>query len=229
MSITSLTERISELIERNEFCRLGEALENGENVSVDGVFGGGCAFVAAGIKRHISRSLLVVRALPETIDSTADDLLLFTGQQVLTFPPLETLNINELVGDDLFGQRTRLLKTLDTDSAQSANAIIVTSISALMQPVPSRELLRERSRTLQTGDTLDLELFVAWLVEGGYHPMPAIDLPGEFARRGHLLDIFAPDWEQPIRIEFFGDEIESIRTFDLATQRSLETVKSVTL
>ncbi|MDR2705012.1 MAG: hypothetical protein LBC02_04455, partial [Planctomycetaceae bacterium] len=55
------------------------------------------------------------------------------------------------------------------------------------------------------------------------------DLPGEFAVRGSIFDLFAPDWEQPVRVEFFDEEIESIRRFNLATQRSLENVNEIDL
>ncbi|MGL6225736.1 MAG: transcription-repair coupling factor [Thermoguttaceae bacterium] len=105
--------------------------------------------------------------------------------------------------------------------------IIVSSIAALLQPVPDSKTLHERSRFLRVGDSLDPKDLVRWLLEGGYHATSGVDLPGEYAIRGSLLDIFPPDEEQPIRVEFFGDEIESIRRFDLATQRSLESIPQI--
>ena len=66
-----------------------------------------------------------------------------------------------------------------------------------------------------------------WLVESGLVSTPAVDLPGEFAVRGGIVDIFAPDWDEPVRVEFFGDQIESIRRFEIASQRSLASLRSI--
>jgi transcription-repair coupling factor (superfamily II helicase) len=72
-----------------------------------------------------------------------------------------------------------------------------------------------------------MEAFLHWLVERGFHATSAVELPGEFAHRGGILDIFAPDWLRPVRVELFDDEIESLRSFDVATQRSHEVVEEV--
>ena len=68
---------------------------------------------------------------------------------------------------------------------------------------------------------------LTWLVENGFHATSAVELPGEFSSRGGILDIFAPDWHEPVRIEFFGDEVESLRRFEVATQRSLGSLETV--
>ncbi len=105
--------------------------------------------------------------------------------------------------------------------------IVVAGIQSLMQPVPDRETLRRTTRTFRVGETGKLEDLRRWLVENGLISTPAVDLPGEFAVRGGILDLFAADWDGPVRVEFFGDEIESIRRFDIASQRSLESLDSV--
>jgi transcription-repair coupling factor (superfamily II helicase) len=147
------------------------------------------------------------------------------------------------LADNLFGQRIRVLKELTTNRKKTKNAttnkiknatkneetIIVATFFALQQPVPPEKLLRERTQTLRVGNQVDLEKLRRYLVEGGFHNTSAVDLPGEFAVRGYILDLFAPDWEQPVRVEFFDDEIESIRRFDIATQRSLENVQEIEL
>jgi transcription-repair coupling factor (superfamily II helicase) len=97
----------------------------------------------------------------------------------------------------------------------------LTTLQALMQPVPDRAQLAASRRTLRTGQTLDLEELAFWLVERGYRPAEAVEQPGEFSRRGGIFDVFSPDAEAPYRLEFFGDEIESLRQFSPQTQRSL--------
>lgn len=109
------------------------------------------------------------------------------------------------------------------------SSILVTSVQSLLQPVPSPEALAKATREIRVGGRLDEEEFTRWLVERGAHATTAVELPGEFSRRGGILDIFAPDAEDPVRIELFGDEVESIRRFDVATQRSLETLQSTTV
>ena len=87
--------------------------------------------------------------------------------------------------------------------------------------MPSRETLDRQTRSLRVGDSVAVEELTNWLVESGLVNTPAVDLPGEFSVRGGIVDIFAPDWDWPVRVEFFGDEIESIRRFDISSQRSL--------
>ena len=72
-----------------------------------------------------------------------------------------------------------------------------------------------------------VEELAKWLVENGLVNTPAVELPGEFSVRGGIVDIFAPDWDRPMRIEFFGDEIESIRRFEISSQRSLESLEAI--
>ena len=96
-----------------------------------------------------------------------------------------------------------------------------------MQPVPSRETLDRQTRSLRVGDDVAVEELAKWLAENGLLNTPAVELPGEFSVRGGIVDVFAPDWDWPVRVEFFGDEIESIRRFEISSQRSLESLEAV--
>src|SRR5438067_10624050 len=102
-------------------------------------------------------------------------------------------------------------------------------MQALMQPVPERSALAARSRVLRAAETLDVDELSAWLVEHGYKRTDAVELPGEFSRRGGIFDVFSPDADAPFRLELFGDEVESIRQFAADTQRSLRELKSATV
>src|SRR5205823_1298314 len=79
------------------------------------------------------------------------------------------------------------------------------------------------------GESCDLEEVSRWLVDHGYRPAEVVETPGEFGRRGGILDVYPPDAESPFRVEFFGDEIDSIRRFTPQTQRSLGEVKQAEL
>jgi transcription-repair coupling factor (superfamily II helicase) len=83
------------------------------------------------------------------------------------------------------------------------------------------------TRALRKGERVVVEELLRWLVDRGFHATSAVELPGEFSHRGGILDIFATDWLLPVRIELFDDEIESLRSFEVATQRSQETLEEI--
>ena len=120
-------------------------------------------------------------------------------------------------------------ESLDAPHPRSRCRILVTSIQSLLQPVPVADAMAAATREIRVGGRLDEQELTRWLVERGGHATTAVELPGEFSLRGGILDIFAPDAEDPVRIELFGDEVESIRRFDVATQRSLETLEATTI
>ena len=94
-----------------------------------------------------------------------------------------------------------------------------------MQPVPARSDLAARSRPLRTGEPIDVDELSTWLVEHGYKRVDAVELPGDFSRRGGIFDVFSPDADAPYRLELFGDEIESVRQFAADTRRGLRELK----
>jgi transcription-repair coupling factor (superfamily II helicase) len=117
----------------------------------------------------------------------------------------------------------------DSGTPQRAfpTALLVTSIQALVQPSPPKEAIALATRQIRKGERIEVEPFLKWLVERGFHHTSAVELPGEFSHRGGIIDIFAPDWLRPVRIELFDDEIESLRSFEVGTQRSVETLDQI--
>jgi transcription-repair coupling factor (superfamily II helicase) len=104
---------------------------------------------------------------------------------------------------------------------------MVASIMALMQTVPSPEAIAASSLALEAGLTLEPAELARWLTEHGFSRCDAVDMPGDFAQRGGIVDIYSNAHTDPVRIEFFADQIESIRLFDLGTQRSSQLLQSV--
>ena len=240
------SDRMLELVGRLEraegFAEVVESLREGHAATLDGVWGSSCALAAAALAVYAPATLVIVCPLDEQVDELIDDLALFTRLKPERFPACESPE--SAVPDEDFGQRVRLLKRLDEvknvaqspsavlgDSTQPGAAvlpkIIVAGIQGLLQPVPSRKTLERLTRTFRVGDTVAIEDLRRWLVENGLACTPAVELPGEFAVRGGILDVFAPDWHGPVRIEFFGDLIESIRRFEIASQRSLESLENI--
>src|SRR5512145_2997831 len=106
-------------------------------------------------------------------------------------------------------------------AAAEAAPIVVAPWTALLLRVPSRDEVRARSVHLEVGQTLDRDALVEILLAAGYARMPLVEERGELAVRGGILDLFPPQRARPVRVELLGDEVESIREFDAASQRSL--------
>jgi transcription-repair coupling factor (superfamily II helicase) len=218
---------------RQLYCRLFEWEDFGECVAelaagrpatFDGVWGSSCALVGAALASRASGPLVVVCPTQNEADELAADLELFWRRPEV-FPAWEIALGEGVLPDEAHGERLRLLKSLLHGS--SGAPLIVTSIQALLQPTPSKESIAAGTRQVRLGQRVNIEELCRWLVVRGFHHATAVELPGEFSHRGGILDIFAPDWHEPVRIEFFGDEVESLRKFDVASQRSLEKLDAV--
>jgi transcription-repair coupling factor (superfamily II helicase) len=207
------------------FAEVLASLAAGHGGTLGGVWGSSCALVAASLEKHSSQPLVVVLPHIRDLDSLCDDLSLFSNARVDQFPAWETDAGEQVLNDEIYGQRLRVLKSLTSQNKQTR--VIVTAIQSLMQPVPSAEALAAATRRINVGDVLDVAELTRWLAAEGCHSTSAVEMAGEFSLRGGILDLFPPDAENPIRVELFGDEVESIRTFDVATQRSLESLRTV--
>src|SRR5438552_3811663 len=226
---------LTRLVQRAEgFHPLVAALKNGHGATVDGAWGSSASLASAALGLHTPRTLLIVVAHPRDVDSWADDIETFTGERPIVFPAWEalpgTLQSRNSDGletgqvDEIAGQRLRVLKSL---AGSDPPRFLLSTMQALLQPVPDREQLAARRRILHQGTRVGLEELTAWLVEHHFRRTEIVSLPGEFSRRGGILDVFSPDAEAPCRLEFFGDDIESIRQFAVDTQRSLGDVQTV--
>lgn len=215
---------LSRSLEAHEgFIDVVAALEAGQVATLDGVWGSSCALVAAQLLRTAPATLVLVCPHQRDVDDLCDDLALFTPANVRRFPAWESERGDQILHDEIFGDRIRLLKSLASDDHPAA---IVTSIQSLLQPVPSRRLVNENTRRIETGTELPTDDFLRWLVEHRFHNTSAVELPGEVSVRGGIIDVFAPGWDEPVRIELFGAQVESLRKFDIATQRSSQTLES---
>ena len=228
--ITSASGRLMELVgclrRHRGFDEVLAHLRTGGTVTLDGVWGSSRALAAATLAEDAPGSLVVVAAHTDDVDDLAEDLGLFARVTPEKFPALESLPGDQVIADGVFGNRVRLVKRLFSGEPPE---IVVTSIQALLQPVPDPDTLARQTRTLAVAQQTPIEELSQWLVENGFHNTSAVELPGEFSIRGGLMDIFAHDWFDPVRIEFFGDSVESIRRFEVASQRSLTRLDSVEL
>src|SRR6202041_2118942 len=107
--------------------------------------------------------------------------------------------------------------------------IVISPVSATTILLRSPEYYADLARILRRGETFDLEKLLQHLNTVGYTGTDVVEMPGQYATRGGLLDVYSPESDRPVRIEFFGDEIESMRKFDPASQRSSNPVEEVVL
>ncbi len=224
-SLPSTLQDLPKWIEADgDFAPILAALKKGHSATIDGAWNSSAALVAATVGLRTPKTLLVTLAHPRDVDAWAEDILSFTAQRPLVFPAWDALPSAETVLDETGNQRLRLLRQLE---GEHPPRFLLTTMQALLQPVPNREQLSGQRRKLRIGQEIGLEELTEWLVLNGLQRMEAVEIPGEFSRRGGILDVYSPDAEAPYRLEFLGDEIESIRQFAPDTQRSLGDLKAV--
>jgi transcription-repair coupling factor (superfamily II helicase) len=209
---------------QDDFQTILAALKEGRSATLDGAWGSSAALALATLAREAPATVLIVLAHPREVDAWCADLASFGGPVPVVFPASEASAVR--VVDEVTTQRLRLLRQLESTTPPR---LVVTTIQALIQPVVGRDQLAATRRTLARAEVIDIEELARWLVEQGYRAVEAVELPGEFSRRGGILDVYSPDAEAPVRIELFGDEIESLRQFAPQTQRSLGLIESATL
>jgi transcription-repair coupling factor (superfamily II helicase) len=207
---------------------LRAALIAGHSGTIDGAWGSSAALAASALVADAPGTLLVVVPNPADVSPWVEDIASFTGIRAAVFEAWETwpVSLNKGKLDPTTSSRLRCLQEL---TGTTPAKVVVTTIAAVCQPVPERADLAARGRKLTPGEVISPTELAEWLVVNGYKRVDAVEYPGEFARRGGICDIYPPDVPDPVRLEFFGDEIESIRTFAAGSQRSLEQKKSITL
>src|SRR5579884_3915407 len=167
--------------------------------------------------RHASAPLLVVTAHPQDAQEMASSLSAWLGEKVILLPAVETMPYERgRLDRDVLGQREEARRLLESGQA----AVVVAPIRALLQPVDLRRR-RLDPLVLRRGEDAPPDAIITGLVGRGYVDTGMVDEPGAFGRRGGVVDVFSLGAELPVRIDLFGDEIESIRVFDPATQRSV--------
>ena len=136
----------------------------------------------------------------------------------------ESLRVEAIASSpEMTAMKVDTLSTLLKKPAQ----VVVTCPSAYLRHLPSPEVFASACISLHVGDDISMEILKKRLIIGGYQQTSHIDQPLCFAARGGIVDIYSVNYERPVRIEFFDTEIESIRFFDTATQKTVETVQAV--
>ena len=182
------------------------------------------------------RPVLHVSPSDARMAQMAEALAFFApGLEVVRFPawdctPYDRVSPTPRIVAERLATLGRLLRWRQAAERESPGPLVVlTTAAAVLQRVVPRQMVAENSLHLKPGMVHRPEDLAVWLVRQGFSRTGTVMEPGEFAQRGALVDIFAPGWEAPVRLDFFGDELESIRAFDVETQRTTRTLQAVRL
>jgi len=210
-------------------------------VNIEGTWGSFTNLMVAYLSCHLDKSILYICPHIDDADKAVDDLTTFGGKTITALPAWEGEEDIADATDEIRAERLRVaIKIL----ANKDKLIIPAPVQALCQPIPKSKIIDQSSLNLKINQTLSPEMITTWLLDNSFERVERIDLPGQFARRGGILDIYAPlvsqvvttdkseiktsyQSAQTIRVEFFGDNIDSIRQIDLDTLRSTKQVKSI--
>ncbi|MDP1521202.1 transcription-repair coupling factor [Porticoccus litoralis] len=193
-----------------------------------GVYGAGTALTIAEASQQHQGLTLVITDTAKTAMELEIELRFFLDDNypVFHFPDWETLPYDLFSPhQDIISERLRTLFRLP----QANTGVVVVPVSTLMHRLPPREFVSQRAFDYSTGDHVNLDELRGQLEAAGYHCVDTVVEHGEFAVRGALIDIFPMGANRPFRIDLFDDEIETLRTFDPETQRTLEQSDTICL
>ncbi|WP_379072758.1 transcription-repair coupling factor [Mesorhizobium sp. UC22_110] len=200
---------------------------------VDGVADGFEAFALVQAANEIAPDgplLFVARdgqRLPAIVEALA---FVAPGLPVLELPAWDCLPYDRVSpGSDAAGRRLDALAAMIALARKPHRAIVLTTVNALLQRMPPAELLEGQTFHARPGNQVDMNKLISRLENSGFERVPTVRDIGEFAVRGGILDLYAPGWSEGLRLDFFGDTLESIRSFDVASQRTTGQRKAMTL
>ncbi|NNF74047.1 MAG: transcription-repair coupling factor, partial [Flavobacteriaceae bacterium] len=195
---------------------------------VDGLVGSSLSFVISSAFKNSEKPFLLVMNDKEEAAYFLNDLeQLINDKDVLFYPGSyrrpyqieETDNANVLL-------RAEVLNRINS---RKKPALIVTYPDALFEKVVTRRELEKNTLKISVGDLLSLDFVNEIMFSYQFNRVDFVTEPGEFSVRGGILDVFSFSHDEPYRIEFFGDEVDSIRTFDVETQLSVEQVRKINI
>ena len=184
-------------------------------------------FICEQIAAHPGLSVIVCCDMTDA-EQLEQEIRFFSDEapHIYRFPDLETLPYDQFSPhQDIISERIRCLASIT--SARSG--VLILPISTLLQKIAPAEFIHQRSFNLQVGDRIDMMSLRDNLARYGYRAVAQVEEHGEFSARGSILDLFPMGSSIPFRIDFFDDEVESIRSFDAETQRSIKKIDAIRL
>ena len=190
-----------------------------------GLNGSDRAFLISKIYRQLRLPMLVVAASIKEAATFLEDLRFFNPDvdfPLLSFPAYNILPFKFLsYHNETAAQRIHALYQMLTSSPPP---ILVTSVDALLQKIIPKQEIANYAELLVAGEEIERDSLIEKLVSGGYSHASIVEEPGDFCVRGGIVDIYCPLYADPVRVDFFADQVESIRLFSAASQRTIKSI-----
>ncbi len=209
-----------------EIYEIIDALQAGaiREVEIEGAGGAERSYIISRMAEKIQRIVFVVVPSKQVAETVVQDLVFFGGPSTpppFLFPPYNILPFKRLAyQNETAARRIRILYELAI--AGNAPAIGVVPVETLLQRVIPQEVLCGYAELVMVNEEMDRDRLVGKLHAGGYVHSAIVEEPGEYSVRGGILDVFSPMYDNPLRIELFGDTVDSIRRFSVASQRKVD-------
>ena len=202
-----------------------KALLNGKgNIVVNDVSDEALLLTSAFLK--LKRNIVVVKANQYEANMLYQKVMLLNEKDVSLFAVDESYRIEALAASpELLGQRIDTMYQLTKNEPR----ILITHSQAIIRYLPTKQLFIDNCLKIKVGMQIDIYDLKASLLKSGYQSAIRVDQPFYFSKRGGVIDVFSIQYENPIRIEFFDDEIESIRFYNQNTQRTIENIDEITI
>ena len=198
-----------------------ESWKGWKSIGLTGLKGSSKAYLLALWQEKIRGPFLVIVPRLQEAESLLEDLRFFQKDEKIPsflFPPWETLPYDEIPPHpEIIRERVKCLFSL----LNGEKGIVISPVQGLMQKVLSPVDLNESTLSLSVGEDVDRDHLVRFLNQSGYASVRVVEERGDFSLRGAIIDIYAPLFDEPLRLEFDGDRLESIRRFETESQRSL--------
>ncbi|MHB8945303.1 MAG: transcription-repair coupling factor [Bacillota bacterium] len=217
----------------DEFKRVTDALRAGAHEQlVYGLTGSSKAYFLADLAREAGRALLVITGHLSAAGRIRDDLrTLLPGREIDVFPAIEILPYQVVAhSPELFADRLRVLHRLSSAArggSEDGAPLVIAPVGAILPRLMPRSRFTALGLDLRWGERLDLDRLAEKLAGMAYERVDMVEGKGQFSIRGGIVDLFSPTADQPWRVELFDDEVDSIRSFDPVSQRSLSNLRTV--
>ncbi len=220
MRLKGINER---LFNSEKFLEILKDLDNGNKINVSGLLSSSKSSIIYGLYQKINKNMFIImgnnfdaRNIYEDLKFYTDDCIYFQGRENVFY------NI-EAFSSDLKWDRIKGLKSI----CDGSKKIVCTSIESLISFYMTEEKLNSLELNIKIGDKYEFDKLVKDIYNLGYERVNKVEKKGEYAKRGGIIDIFPINSECPYRIEFFDEEIEAIRSFNIETQISVEKIKQI--
>ena len=202
---------------------LEQRLANPGETKLKGLAGSSMAFIVSVLQNNINAPIICVFADKETAAYFYSDLLSLNNEGIYLYPSSYRKKLSGYETDN--GQIVQRSEILNGLKKTNGPGIYVTNIEAYAEKVISPADLQKQTLTIRIGEKISSSFLEEILFEYQFEYTDFVSRPGQFSRRGSIVDIFSFSGEKPLRIDFFGDEVESIRFFDIDSQLSIQIVE----